>query len=78
MSHAAIAAQNAAECFKAGERPVFYYDGDWLPSDNENAEYIVILDIFVESGIESASISVTDKSGELFALTAKKPAETLS
>ncbi len=71
LDHAVIAAESAAECFKAGEVPDLYYDIDWLPTDNVNAEYIVTVDIASEDEIESARISVADKGGELFSLTAK-------
>ncbi|MFB0921097.1 MAG: hypothetical protein QMB62_09475 [Oscillospiraceae bacterium] len=77
LSHAVIAAQNAAEFYKAGEDPDLYYGGDWLPTDKESAEYIVTVETSVDDEIETASISVSDINGELFALTAKASTEAL-
>ena len=71
QSHAVIAAENAAECFKAGEAPALYYDGNWFPTDKGNAEYIVTVEKSSSAGIETARFSVMDKNDELFALTAK-------
>ena len=70
LSHAVIAAESAAECFKAGEAPTLYYDGNWLPTDKESAEFIVTIESSSNNGISSARIAVTDKNGELFTLTA--------
>lgn len=77
LGHAFIVAESAAECFKAGEAPSLYYDGDWLPTDKVAAEYIVTVETSSKDGIEKARVSVTDKSGELFALTAKAYREAL-
>ena len=77
LDHAVIAAESAAECFKAGEAPALYYDSDWLPTDKGSAEYIVTVDIASEDEIESARISVADKNVELFSLTAKVSREAL-
>lgn len=71
LGHAIIAAESAAECFKAGETPSLYYDSDWLPTDKGTAEYIVTVETSSDDRIESARIAVKDNSGELFALTAK-------
>ena len=71
LSHAVIAAESAAECFKAGEEPVLYFDSSWLPTDKRSAEYIVTVDSSERSGIETARFSVTDKNEEIFTLTAK-------
>ena len=78
LSHAVIAAESAADCFKAGESPVLYYDSSWLPTDKGSAEYIVSVESSVNGGIETARISVTDKNEELFALTAKVFSEASS
>ncbi len=75
LSHAIIAAESAAECFKAGESPALYYDCSWLPTDKESAEYIVTVDASTNGGIETARFAVTDKNEELFALTAKALSE---
>ncbi len=77
LDHAVIVAESVAECFKAGEAADLYYDIDWLPTDNVSADYIVTVDISSEDEIESARISVTDKSGELFSLMANVPKEAL-
>ncbi len=71
LAHAVIAAESTAECFKAGITPALYYDESWLPADEADAVYTVIVEESSENGIRSARIAVTDKDGEIFALTAK-------
>lgn len=78
LSHAIVAAENAAECFKAGLEPALFYDEGWLPTEESLAEYVVTLEQFSKNGVSTAEITVTDKNdGELFSLTAKSPTEVL-
>ena len=77
LSHAVIAAENAAECFKSGEVPALYYDNSWLPTDKVSAEYIITIEKFFDDGIETARFSVRDKNDELFALNANAFNEAL-
>lgn len=72
-SRAAAAAQNAAECFKAGVEPTLYYDENWEPSDKNEAIYILTLDFSQSGGVSTAEIAVHGAEGELlFSLTAKR------
>jgi hypothetical protein len=72
-SHAAAAAQNAAECFKAGVEPTLYYDEKWEPAEKNGAVYILTLDFSQSGGVGSAEITVHGTAGEaLFSLTAKR------
>ena len=73
LSHAVIAAGNAAECFKAGLEPDLYYDEAWLPVDKANAMYVVSIEGSSHGDVRAAKISVSDKTGEIFALMAKAP-----
>ncbi len=76
LSHAIIAAENAAECFKAGLEPALFYDEDWLPTGENCAEYVLTLEDTAKNGVNTAEIAVTDKNGgELFTLTVKAPTE---
>lgn len=78
LSHAIVAAENAAECFKAGLEPALSYDEGWLPTQENLAEYVLTLEQFSQSGVSTAEITVTDKTdGELFSLTVKAPTEVL-
>lgn len=72
-SRAAAAAQNAAECFKAGVEPTRYYDEKWEPTDRNAANYILTLDYSQSGAVGSAEITVHGTAGEaLFSLTAKR------
>lgn len=72
LSHAIIAAENAAECFKAGAEPTLFYNEDWNPSDESSAAYKLSLDISSNEGVSTAYITVNDKNGgEVFSLTVK-------
>jgi hypothetical protein len=72
-SRAAAAAQNAAECFKAGVEPTLYYDEKWEPAEKNVAVYILTLDFSQFGGVGSAEITVRGTAGEaLFSLTAKR------
>ena len=72
-SRAAAAAQNAAECFKAGVEPTLYYNEKWEPTDKTSANYILTLDYSQSGAVGSAEITVHGTAGEaLFSLTAKR------
>lgn len=78
LSHAIIAAENTAECLKAGLEPALFYDKCWLPTDENIAEYVLTLEQSSQSGVSTAEITVNDKNdGELFSLTVKAPTEVL-
>lgn len=79
LSHAVIAAENAAECFKAGLEPNLFYDEGWLPTEEKSAEYVLTLEEATQNGVSTAEITVTDKNdGKLFTLTVKAPTEVSS
>lgn len=78
LSHAIIAAENAAECFKAGLDPILSYDASWLPTAENRAEYVLTLEKSSKNDVSTAEIAVTDKNdGEIFNLTVKAPTEVL-
>ena len=73
LSHAIIAAQNAAECFKADAMPTLYYDESWEPSDEGRAVYRLTLAEVARGDIDSAEIAVLDNNGsEIFTLLVNK------
>ena len=78
LSHAIFAAENAAECFKAGLEPALFYYESWLPTGENSAEFVLTLEQFPQNGVSTAKITVTDiNEGELFSLIAKAPTEVI-
>lgn len=70
---AVIAAENAAECFKAGEEPTLYYDEKWHPASSAGAAYKLVLASSSANGVAEEEITVLDAEGKiLFTLTTKK------
>lgn len=70
LSHAIIAAENAAECFKAGTEPEKYYSSEWEPTEKRSAYYCLKIDDLSQSTVKTENIRVTDKDGsEIFSLT---------
>ena len=71
LYHAIIAAQNAAECFKADRPPILYYTEAWAPADETSAAYQVDIAVSVKNGIKKADIRVTARDGnKIFSLKA--------
>lgn len=78
LSHAIVAAENAAECFKAGLEPTLFYDESWLPTEENRVEYVLALEESYQNDVSTAEITVTDKNdGEIFNLKVKVPTEVL-
>lgn len=72
-ARAVIAAENAAECFKAGKEPTLYYDEKWHPANSAGAAYRLTLEPSSANGVAAEEITVLDAKGKaLFTLTAKK------
>lgn len=72
LSHAIIAAENAAECFKVGAEPTLFYNEDWNPSEESASAYELTLNISSKEGVSTANITVKDENGgEVFCLTVK-------
>lgn len=73
VSSAVIAAQNAAECFKAGAAPELYYDELWRPAEQAGAAFRLSLAESASGGVATEQISVHNAAGEtLYSLTVKK------
>ena len=76
LSHAVVAAENAAECFKAGVEPPLYFDENWQPTQETAPAFTISTALGTQSGVVTAEISVLDRSGAvLYRLTAKKLGE---
>lgn len=72
-ARAVIAAENAAECFKAGKEPTLYYDEEWYPASSAGAAYRLVLTPSSKNGVAAEDITVLNTEGKvLFALTTKK------
>ena len=79
LSHAIVAAENAAECFKSGADPILFYDKDWNPTAEKDASYKLTLNVMSQEDINTANIIVKSKDGaEEFSLTVKKLKEMSS
>lgn len=75
-NHAVTAAENAAECFKAGEEPVLFYGPDWAPADRTDAAFSLTMETAQGHGVKTALITVSETGGGvLFALNVKTPEE---
>ena len=73
VSSAVIAAQNAAECFKAGTAPELFYDEEWRPTKQAGAAFYLTLADSTASGVVTEKIDVQRAAGEtLYSLTVKK------
>jgi Tfp pilus assembly protein FimT len=72
-SHAVLAAQDAAECFKSGAQPQLYYDDAWRPAQEAGAAFCLQLETGASAGVETETITVSKAGGgALYALTVKK------
>lgn len=72
-TRAVIAAENAAECFKAGKVPALYYDENWRPAGPAGTAYRLVLNRSSANGVVTEEITVlTAEGAALFTLTAKK------
>ena len=73
VSSAVIAAQNAAECFKAGTDPALYYDDEWRPTKQAGAAFVLMRSDSSTGGVVTEKIDVLRASGgALYTLTVKK------
>ena len=73
VSSAVIAAQNAAECFKAGAAPQLYYDELWRPTKQAGAAFRLTLADSSASGVVTEKIDVQRAAGEtLYSLTVRR------
>jgi len=72
LSRAIMAAENAAECVKAGTEPAVFYNEDWVPSEQNESAYRLTLETVPEEGVSTTIITVKDKADtEIFSLTVK-------
>lgn len=73
VSSAVIAAQNAAECFKADTAPQLWYDEQWRPTKQAGAAFALSLSSSDAGGVVTEKIDVRRAAGEtLYTLTVKK------
>lgn len=72
LSHAIMAAENAAECVKAKIEPTVFYNEEWAPSEKDESEYRLTLENVSEDGVITTIITVQDRFDvEMFSLTVK-------
>lgn len=73
VGSAVIAAQNAAECFKAGTDAELFFDDEWRPTKSSGAAFHLRLSDSADHGVVTEKIDVCSASGEtLYTLTVKK------